>query len=232
MEGLYIHLSLREGVTRDVLEQFSRADRQSGLEFESNNNSDHLSYKGDSTDRDWKDLNYEDAISRFVSGSDHGALKILDPGIPIRYTVTRYRDQIDLTLYQNYWRDEFGQSDAATESIIDLIMSVHTSLPCYHVRTLLKPIPEFERDREQESQGEWVYKNSDKISWITVFGSEGIDRHGRERLLSAPVWRAEDVNDTGILLILTENPADLHSYKQRYNSVRSHLNLAHLPEAT
>lgn len=46
------------------------------------------------------------------------------------------------------------------------------------------------------------------IRWLTYFGKESAERLGQERLLGAPVWRAERVGE-GTMLILTPSPADL-----------------------
>lgn len=231
MEGFSIHLSIRGGVTKEVLDRFLSTAQQQGLQLSPDDDPRLVSYKGNSTDREWAELDHTEAVSRFLT-DDQGTFKITEPELPIRYTTTSYKNQINLSIYQNYWRDGFEDTETITESIIDLVSSLHLSLPCYHTRSMIRPIREFEATREKERNDEWVYETTDKISWLVIFGEEGVDRHGRKELLSAPVWRVEELDPNNILILLSRNPADPQELGERYNALRSHLNLDHLPEAT
>lgn len=47
-----------------------------------------------------------------------------------------------------------------------------------------------------------------EVSWLMLFPPSYVDVYGREMLLDAPVWRAEELDDGAILLVATENPVE------------------------
>lgn len=46
-------------------------------------------------------------------------------------------------------------------------------------------------------------------SWLMLFPPALVETYGREVLLNAPVWHAEELDDGAILLVVVENPAEL-----------------------
>lgn len=135
-----------------------------------------------------------------------------------------------MSLAQDYWRS--AETRDVTEGIATIVETLHVSIPCQHTRSLIEPYPQFEIAREEERDGAWVCDVQDKISWLTIFGEEGLRRHGREGLLTAPVWSTGEVSETDISLIRTESPRDHDAYARTYNDVRSHLGIDSIPRAT
>jgi RHS repeat-associated protein len=66
------------------------------------------------------------------------------------------------------------------------------------------------------------------IYWVTVFGKSYVDLFSRERLLSAPVYRARELENGSILIQLTEFPSESieepNSYRTQKTLVKDHLN--------
>lgn len=46
-------------------------------------------------------------------------------------------------------------------------------------------------------------------SWLMLFPPAMVETYGREFLLDAPVWRAEELDDGAVLLVAEENPMEL-----------------------
>lgn len=71
-------------------------------------------------------------------------------------------------------------------------------------------------------EGSWIDKTSEsfpshteilklspkKLTWVQHFGPGLVEKLGRKFLLSAPVWRAEDMGEIGVLLRATERLSD------------------------
>jgi hypothetical protein len=47
----------------------------------------------------------------------------------------------------------------------------------------------------------------DTLYFINLFGPELVNKLGRDRLLSAPAWKIEELDDGGIFLVPTEHIA-------------------------
>jgi hypothetical protein len=66
------------------------------------------------------------------------------------------------------------------------------------------------------------------IYWVTVFGKSYVDLFSRERLLSAPAYRARELENGSVLIQLTEFPSESgkgsDSYQSRKTLVKDHLN--------
>jgi hypothetical protein len=83
--------------------------------------------------------------------------------------------------------------------------------------------PNFGRDDET------MYRDGfDKIYevfWLNVFGPKLVEAVGRERLLSTPAWRVEELPNGCILLVLWPTPADFASEQSRLVQARAHVHL-------
>ena len=63
------------------------------------------------------------------------------------------------------------------------------------------------------------------IFWANFFGPEYVQMFGRDRLLSAPWYKTEDLPDSGLLLLISESPfdADKPDYQERKKQIYAHL---------
>jgi hypothetical protein len=66
------------------------------------------------------------------------------------------------------------------------------------------------------------------IYWVTIFGKPYVDFFSRERLLSAPAYRVQELKDGSILIRLTEfpdgSPEEVSAYQVQKTLVKNHLN--------
>lgn len=62
----------------------------------------------------------------------------------------------------------------------------------------------------------------DYAVWLNVFSPRLVETYGRERLLSAPVWRAEELADGAIMLVYDDDPFFLASF----GDLNEHLGLS------
>jgi hypothetical protein len=89
--------------------------------------------------------------------------------------------------------------------------------------TQLSDYPSFGRDRES-----WLRDGFDKVYevyWLNVFGPKLVESVGRERMLSTPAWRVEELPGGAVLLVLRPTAADFASEEARQAQARA---LVHL----
>ncbi len=83
--------------------------------------------------------------------------------------------------------------------------------------------PDFGRDEKTARQNGFdaIYA----VFWLNVFGRKLVDTVGRERLLSTPAWRVEELPDGSILLVTWPTAADFASPEAREAQARAYLHL-------
>ncbi len=87
----------------------------------------------------------------------------------------------------------------------------------------LAGFPSFGRDKET-----WHRNGFDKIyevCWLNVFGPKLVETVGRERMLSTPAWRVEELSNGSVLLVLSPTAADFASDEAREAQARAHAHL-------
>ncbi|HSP81771.1 MAG TPA: hypothetical protein VLQ93_24845, partial [Myxococcaceae bacterium] len=87
----------------------------------------------------------------------------------------------------------------------------------------LAGFPDFGRDKET-----WHRDGFDKIYevfWINVFGPRLVESVGRERMLSTPAWRVEELPNGCVLLVTWPTVADFASDEARLAQARAHAHL-------
>ena len=83
--------------------------------------------------------------------------------------------------------------------------------------------PDFGRKEEI-----WHRDGFDKIyevSWLNVFGPKLVETVGRERVLSTPAWRVEELPNGSVLLVTWPTAADFASEEARLAQARAHVHL-------
>jgi hypothetical protein len=83
--------------------------------------------------------------------------------------------------------------------------------------------PRFGRDEKTSRQNGFdkVYE----VFWLNVFGPELVETVGRERMVSTPAWRVEELPNGAVLLVTWPTAADFASKEARLAQARA---LAHL----
>src|SRR5262249_30226262 len=83
--------------------------------------------------------------------------------------------------------------------------------------------PNFGRDDETESRNGFdkVYE----VFWLNVFGPKLVETVGRERMLSTPAWRVEELPNGSVLLVTWPTAADFASDEARLAQARAHAHL-------
>ncbi|HLM47610.1 MAG TPA: hypothetical protein VK458_27345 [Myxococcaceae bacterium] len=87
----------------------------------------------------------------------------------------------------------------------------------------LADFPAFGRDQET-----WLRDGFDKVyevCWLNVFGPKLVERIGRERVLSTPAHRVEELPNGCVLLVTRPTVADFASEEARLAQARAHAHL-------
>ncbi len=87
----------------------------------------------------------------------------------------------------------------------------------------LAGFPSFGRDKET-----WYRDGFDKVyevCWLNVFGPKLVETVGRERMLSTPAWRVEELPNGCVLLVTWPTAADFASEEAREAQARAHCHL-------
>ncbi|PTL77859.1 hypothetical protein [Vitiosangium sp. GDMCC 1.1324] len=83
--------------------------------------------------------------------------------------------------------------------------------------------PRFGRDQQTS-----IRDGFDKIYevfWLNVFGPKLVESVGRERMLSTPAWRVEELPNGSVLLVTRPTAADFASEEARLAQARAHCHL-------
>jgi hypothetical protein len=83
--------------------------------------------------------------------------------------------------------------------------------------------PRFGRDMETSIRDGFdkVYE----VFWLNVFGPKLVETVGRERMLSTPAWRVEELPNGSVLLVTWPTAADFASDEARVAQARAHVHL-------
>jgi hypothetical protein len=106
------------------------------------------------------------------------------------------------------WASRYPVSHAAAHSVAD---------------RALAGSPDFGREQQV-----WIRDGFDKIYevfWLNVFGPKLVERVGRERMLSTPAHRVEELPNGCVLLVMWPTAADFSSDAAREAQARAHAHL-------
>ncbi|RKI63383.1 hypothetical protein D7X55_20225 [Corallococcus sp. AB049A] len=87
----------------------------------------------------------------------------------------------------------------------------------------LSGAPQFGRDEETTLRD--GFDQLYEVSWLNVFGPKLVDSVGRERMLSTPAHRVDELPDGSVLLVLWPTAADFASDEARLAQARAHVHL-------
>jgi hypothetical protein len=87
----------------------------------------------------------------------------------------------------------------------------------------LAGFPDFGRDERTARRDGFdkIYE----VCWLNVFGPKLVESVGRERMLSTPAHRVEELPNGSVLLVLWPTPADFASEEARLAQARAHVHL-------
>ncbi|HEX8537226.1 MAG TPA: hypothetical protein VF664_07155, partial [Cystobacter sp.] len=106
------------------------------------------------------------------------------------------------------WASHYVVTHAAAHSTVD---------------TALTDSPNFGRDDETRRRDGFdkIYE----VFWLNVFGPKLVETVGRERMLSTPAWRVEELPNGSVLLVTWPTVADFASPEARLAQARAHVHL-------
>lgn len=79
--------------------------------------------------------------------------------------------------------------------------------------------------REVPSKDDILSGNVKRFCWVNFIPKNLVKKMGIEKLLSAPVWKVEELDDGGILLVLAPNPLNVNEVEKKKTVVEKHLGL-------
>ncbi|HEX8539181.1 MAG TPA: hypothetical protein VF664_17075, partial [Cystobacter sp.] len=87
----------------------------------------------------------------------------------------------------------------------------------------LSGAPDFGRDTQTSIQNgfDQIYE----VFWLNVFGPKLVEAVGRERMLSTPAWRVEELPNGAVLVVTWPTAADFASDEARLAQARAHAHL-------
>ncbi|ATB29660.1 hypothetical protein [Melittangium boletus] len=119
--------------------------------------------------------------------------------------------------------------EARCQKLVEMVRAWALRYPVSHVSAhsladdQLAGAPGFGRDDETRRRDgfDQVYE----VSWLNVFGRELVEKVGRERVLSTPAHRVEELPNGAVLVVLRPTVADFASEEAREAQARAHVHL-------
>ncbi|WNG21455.1 hypothetical protein [Cystobacter fuscus] len=114
-------------------------------------------------------------------------------------------------------------------SFVEMVRTWASHYPVTHAAahsaddTELTNAPSFGRDKQT-----WYRDGFDKVYevfWLNVFGVKLVETIGRERVLSTPAWRVEELPNGCVLLVTRPTASDFASEEARLAQARAHVHL-------
>jgi hypothetical protein len=161
--------------------------------------------------------------------TDLGLYRTKWPALDSRLGVWLARRPPELDLFLRVKPLSFFTEDERCRHFIELVRAWASHYTVYHVSAHstadreLAGDPDFGRAKEV-----WHRDGFDKIYevfWLNVFGPKLVEAVGRERMLSTPAWRVEELPNGSVLLVLRPTAADFASEEARLAHARAHVHL-------
>jgi hypothetical protein len=210
-------------ISTEVLERLTAADLHEIFEvlvkhgFEPKIRAPGEAVAFDGREHDGEFTAAEDAITRIVDGENievnvqHGRLGFegrlqLDPtalGLSINCNGVRLTDA-----------EKCDMATVLVDTGLDLLRSDDRP----RLFSIFSPPAPFVR-RQMDGQ----YDIWSMITWFTILGPEQVDALGRDRLLTAPAHRVEELDTGTVLIVLIDNIDDFDGQEETYQAVTEHL---------
>ena len=123
----------------------------------------------------------------------------------------------------------FFAEEERCHSFVEMVRAWALRYPVSHATAhsladkTLADFPSFGRDDES-----WMRDGFDKIyevCWLNVFGPKLVEAVGRERMLSTPAWRVEELPNGCVLVVTRPTAADFAREEAREVQARAHVHL-------
>ncbi|WNG25384.1 hypothetical protein F0U62_16180 [Cystobacter fuscus] len=122
----------------------------------------------------------------------------------------------------------FSQAERSHQ-LVELVRAWASRYPATHASAhsladhQLSGAPDFGRDEKTARRDGFdkVYE----VCWLNVFGPKLVETVGRERVLSTPAWRVEELPNGAVLLVTWPTAADFASEEARLAQARAHVHL-------
>ncbi|ATB29658.1 hypothetical protein [Melittangium boletus] len=123
----------------------------------------------------------------------------------------------------------FFADEERCRMLVEMVRAWAVNYPVSHAEVSssadadLSGAPRFGRDMQTSIRDgfDQVYE----VSWLNVFGKELVERVGRERVLSTPAHRVEELPNGAVLVVLRPTVADFASEEAREVQARAHVHL-------
>jgi len=135
--------------------------------------------------------------------------------------------ELDITI--NVQPLSFFAQEGRCRQFVEMVRAWASRYPVSHASAHgmaddeLAGAPRFGRDMQTS-----IRDGFDKIyevSWLNVFGPKLVETVGRERMLSTPAWRVEELPNGSVLLVTWPTAADFASDAAREAQARAHAHL-------
>ncbi|HSP81384.1 MAG TPA: hypothetical protein VLQ93_22895 [Myxococcaceae bacterium] len=152
-------------------------------------------------------------------GSLIGLYRTTSPAVALTVDLWRERDVPSLSISLNVQPLTFFAEEEQCGRFVELVRAWAARYPVSYASAHstadreLADFPSFGRDKET-----WRRDGFDKVyevCWLNVFGRKLVEKVGRERMLSAPAWRVEELPDGAVLLVTRPTAADFASEEAR-----------------
>lgn len=195
-------------------------------------NSDEYKYMT-MDDASFKETTLEGALEKIIE-SRGGTLEIRfhELKISISYFSTIEAGEINVQLTADVWASQFKLWDDCTKAgvrrrteqyVTFIRLLSETFDPIYACGGIERPedLEELLPPIDQINRGEIT-----RLFWLNVFSPTAVDRLGRERILSAPAWDVEELENGRVMLVVSDNPIHpSESWQFAGKRVGEHLNL-------
>lgn len=142
---------------------------------------------------------------------------------------------VETVNFRSLWDDDSALQDIHNrDNLIELARHVYALMSPLHVQGYDEAIVENGPNRRiAPNTGMPLNYNREALEagtvkgifWYNIFRPKTVDTYGREALLSAPVWRATELDDGAIELITHSNPLDIRETYDRGDAVGAYLGL-------
>ena len=209
MENIHLTFLLDEDLKPAFVEQFIRACFEHGVSTQQDGSLEPVRFIGKATDYDFAEMATDDAIDE-LKRSGLGTIAVWYDDIDLllgfyrRSRIATGVPAITLSIDSYYFsrkrREQYAQRIV---TLAAFVAQASKSPLAYGYEDLQI---EYEQDFPLDLPAEELPSQVDHLMWLTILGPKIVDRLGRARVLSTPAYRVEELENGGVLIVLTEHP--------------------------